>query len=138
MTNNLSHILQVAKEILQDAGLKGMNVKDISEVAVRSNKNMGLCVEDFQKKVQSALAANLKLKNIAPTFAQVKWGQNAKAAQKDKPRQGWYRLKITREPVAPIRPLEQPPTTGFAGKAGEHAVIARASFLGRQSIYNDR
>ncbi|GAB1254998.1 hypothetical protein [Desulfovibrio falkowii] len=59
MAQALSPILTVAKEILQTAGRKGMHTSEIAQAAVAQNKNMGLAPEDFQKKVQAALAANL-------------------------------------------------------------------------------
>jgi len=114
---NLKPILQAAKEILQDVGLKGMHVKELAEIAVKHNTNMGHCAEEFQKKLQGALAANLKLKNKMPTFAQV---NHTSGQRKGKPKQGWYRLRISRSTPPNPKPIEQP-QTGFLGKAGEYA-----------------
>ena len=93
MGNELSPILQAAKEILSDVGLKGMHVQDLAEAAVAQNKNLGLTAEEFKKKVQVALLNNLKLKTTKPSFAPVKWD---KGPRKGKPKQGWYRIKVER------------------------------------------
>lgn len=125
----LSPILQIAKEILQDAGQKGLHVKSIATQAVNQNKNMGLSADEFQKKVQSALAANLKLKSTSPTFGQV---NHSTGTRKGKPKQGWYRLKIKRTKTnlpSPPKP-NAPHSTGFAGKAGEYAVMSELLFWG--------
>jgi hypothetical protein len=125
MAECLSPILQVVKEILKDAGRKGLHVKSISEQALAQNKNMGLSVEDFQKKIQNALNANLKLKTIKPSFAQVKWDSGVR---KGKPRQGWYRVKEER--IQPPETKIVPPSTAssFMGKAGEYAVMSELLF----------
>lgn len=123
---NLSTILQIAHKILSNAGRKGMHVKDIAEAAVSMNENMGLSVDDFQKKVGSALAANLKLKTQKPSFAQVKWDDGKR---KGKPKQGWYRIKEERTITTPT-PTPAPPTTSFLGKAGEYAVMSELLFWG--------
>lgn len=127
MANNLSPILQAAREILQDAGRKGMHVQDIAEAAVAQNKNMGLSADAFCKKLSAALAANLKLKSAKPTFAKVNWDKGKK---KGKPRLGWYRLR--QEKVAPAGADVQTPKAGtsFLGCAGEHAVMSELLFWG--------
>lgn len=125
----LSQILQVAKDILQDYGQKGLHVAELTEIAIKQNKNMGLCAEDFQKKVQSALAANLKLKSKSPTFSQV---NHDKGIRKGKPKQGWYRVKRSIKPdPSPINIPQDPNiSTQFLGKAGEYAVMSELLFHG--------
>ena len=125
MNPSLSPILSVAKEILQTAGRKGMHVSEIAQAAVAQNKNMGLSPEEFQKKVQSALAANLKLKSTKPSFSQVNWD---KGPRKGKPKQGWYRVKF--EKATPVRETVPVPQVGkdFLGKAGEYAVMSELLF----------
>ena len=125
MSENLTPILQVVKEILKGAGRKGLHVKTISEQAIAQNKNMGLCVDDFQKKIQSALNANLKLKKIKPSFAQVKWDTGVR---KGKPRQGWYRIKEERIQPPETKILPPSTTSSFMGKAGEYAVMSEPLF----------
>lgn len=82
MAHDLSPILQAARDILEKSGSKGMYVGDIAIAAVAQHKNLGLSTEDFHKKVQQAIAANLKLKTVKPTFAPVNW---SKGPRKGKP-----------------------------------------------------
>lgn len=127
MAQTLSPILTIAKEILQTAGRKGMHVSEIAQAAVAQNKNRGLPVEAFQKKVAAALAANLKLKATKPSFAQV---NHDKGPRRGKPKQGWYRCKETRAlPPTPDPPRENP-TTQATGKGGEYAVMSELLFWG--------
>ena len=127
MAQTLSPILTTAKEILQTAGRKGMHISEITQAAVAQNKNMGLTPEDFQKKVQAALATNLKLKATKPSFAPVNWD---KGPRKGKPKQGWYRVKI--EKATPVGETVLVPQAGkdFLGKAGEYAVMSELLFWG--------
>jgi hypothetical protein len=130
MADKLPPILQVAKEILQGAGLKGMHVKDIADAAVAQNKNMGLAADVFCKKVASALTNNLKLKNDSPTFARVNWDKDSPKNKRGKPKLGWYRLKVGKTPTpVPPTPLTPPPT-GYMGKGGEYAVMSELLFWG--------
>lgn len=123
MTTQLTQILEVAKDILATAGRKGMSVAEISEAAAKQAKNMSLSVDEFSRRLQPALAANLKLKAKTPTFAPVNWDRGPR---KGKPRQGWFRLR--RQP--PPKPEIEPPQTGklFTGKAGEYAVMSELLF----------
>lgn len=127
MASELSPILQAAKEILRETGRKGMHVRTIAEAAVAQNKNLGLSIEDFCKKLQPALSGNLKLKNSKPTFALVNWD---KGSRKGKPKQSWYRLRPER--VIPVIETVPAPQTGkaFLGKAGEYAVMSELLFWG--------
>ena len=127
MAPELSPILHVAKEILQEAGRKGMHVRAIAEAAVARNKNLGLPVESFCKRLQAALSGNLKLKSLKPTFAPVNWD---KGNRKGKPKLGWYRLKPTRViPVTKTVPVPQA-SKAFLGKAGEYAAMSELLFWG--------
>lgn len=127
MAHELSQILQTAKEILEGAGRKGMHVSEIAQAAVAQIKNMGLPAEEFQRKVQSALAANLKLKSTKPSFAPVNWD---KGSRKGKPKQGWYRLRQIK--TTPVSITVSAPKTekSFLGCAGEHAVMSELLFWG--------
>lgn len=125
MATDLSPILQATKEILQKAGRKGMHVKEISEMAVAQNNNLGMCAEDFQKKVQAALLGNIKLKNSKPSFAPVLWD---KGSRKGKPKQGWYRVKNEIVKPAPDSVTAPQTSTKFIGKAGEYAVMSELLF----------
>ena len=89
----LPPILQVAKEIMQ-TNKAVMHVREITEIAVSQNKNLGLPPEEFMSKLSSALAAHLKTQN--PIFS--------KPTNKDgSKRKGIYRLKRTASaPVVPI------------------------------------
>lgn len=125
MSQQLTPILQVARDILQEAGLKGMPVSAIAEIAFAQSKNMGLPIEDFHKRMQTALASNLKLKTVKPTFAPVNWNDGPR---KGKPRQGWYRLK-TRQNTPVAKTVTAPQVTNaFLGKAGEYAVMSELLF----------
>ena len=60
--SNLTPLLEIAKELLKPAGNKGMHVDDIAEKAMKNNQNMYLTAPKFSRKLQAALAANLKIK----------------------------------------------------------------------------
>lgn len=120
----LTPILEVVRDILKNAGMKGMHVDDIAAAAVSVNKNMGLSAENFSKRIQSALASNLKLKTQKPSFAKVE------GAKKGQFKRGWYRVKIDRS--ASATPPPEPPEAekSYIGKAGEMAVISELLFWG--------
>lgn len=124
MPAQLTPILEIAKEILKPAGMKGMHVNAIADAAAKLNKTMTLSVEDFSKKLQAALASHLKLKTQKPSFAKVK-GTKPNTFKK-----GWYRVKI--ESSQPIIAGIEPPETdkAFTGKAGEFAVMSELLFWG--------
>lgn len=124
MATQLTPILEVVREILKGAGLKGMHVDDIAAAAVSQNKNMGLAVDEFSRRIQGALAANLKLKTQKPSFAKVE------GSKKGQFRKGWYRVKVERQ--VPVTGIIEPPETekSFLGKAGEMAVISELLFWG--------
>ena len=124
MATQLTPILEVVREILKGAGLKGMHVDDIAAAAVSQNKNMGLAGDEFSRRIQGALAANLKLKTQKPSFAKVE------GSKKGQFKRGWYRVKVERQ-VSPTGPIEPPETEkSFLGKAGEMAVISELLFWG--------
>lgn len=118
----LPPILQVAKEIMQ-TNKAVMHVREITEIAVSQNKNLGLPPEEFMSKLSSALAAHLKTQN--PIFS--------KPTNKDgSKRKGIYRLKRTASaPVVPIPKVTvENVSTNFFGKGGEFAVASELLFLG--------
>lgn len=120
----LSAILQVAKEILTDNRNKSMHVNEIAKVAVQTNRNMAMSEENFATKVAAALAANIKTKS--PTFIKPK---NPKTGVAKK---GYYKLKKTAmQPTVAIPKIKAPTVkTTFAGKAGEYAVASELLFWG--------
>lgn len=122
MEQKLSDILEVAKEVLKPAGLKGMHVNAIAEEAARHNKTNTLPVDEFAKRLQVALANNLKLKTRKPSFAKVE------GKKKGVFKKGWYRVKVERTPTAAAQ-IEPPQTDkAFTGKAGEYAVMSELLF----------
>lgn len=124
MATQLTPILEIVREILKDAGLKGMHVDDIATAALSQNKNMGLAADEFSRRIQGALAANLKLKTQKPSFAKVEGGKKGQF------KRGWYRAKVERQTT--VAASIEPPDTDkpFLGKAGEMAVISELLFWG--------
>ena len=122
MAPELSPTLAAAWDIL--AAAKGaMHVSDIAAEAMRTNRNLQLSEEEFQKKLMGALAANVK--TASPSFAKV-------PSKTGGFRKGIYRLKASRarkpaqvapEPVTPV-------STNFLGKAGEYSVMAELLYRG--------
>ncbi len=121
MASELSAILAAARDILA-ANKAPMHVSDIAAEAMRTNRNQQLSLEDFQKKLMGALAANVK--TASPAFAKV-------ASKTGGLRRGIYKLKPTRGNAGPKPPEPPPPlSTNFMGKAGEHAVMSELLFWG--------
>lgn len=122
MAPELSPILAAAWDII--AAAKGaMHVSDIAAEAMRTNRNLQLSQEEFQKKLMGALAANVK--TASPSFAKV-------PSKTGGFRKGIYRLKASRarrptpgvpEPVTPVSP-------SFLGKGGEYSVMAELLYRG--------
>jgi hypothetical protein len=125
MASELSAILAAARDILTLA--KGaMHVTDITAEAMRTNRNLQLTQDEFQKKLTGALAANVK--TASPSFAKV---PNKAGGTK----KGVYRLKTTRTRQAPTTravPKEpvMPISNNFIGKAGEYSVMAELLYRG--------
>ena len=125
MASELSAILTVARDIL--AAAKGpMHVSDITAEAMRTNRNLQLPQDEFQKKLMGALAAHVK--TASPSFSKVpnKTGGTKK---------GVYRLKVTRArsvPTTSATPKEpvMPVSSNFIGKAGEYSVMAELLYRG--------
>ena len=85
---------------------------------------MSLTVDEFSKRLQTALANNLKLKVQRPSFARVE------GKKKGHFKKGWYRVKIEKN-VAVIAQVIAPETDkAFTGKAGELAVMSELLFWG--------
>lgn len=124
MDNKLTEILEVAKEVLKTAGLKGMHVDAIAEAAAQQNKTMSLPVEEFARRLQIALSNNLKLKTRKPSFAKVE------GKKKGIFKRGWYRLKMERIPTAAAQIAPPQCDKAFTGKAGEFAVMSELLFWG--------
>lgn len=123
MQQPLTPLLETAKEILEEAGRKGLHISMIAKFAVDQNKNMGLPLEEFQKKIGTALAANLKTKK--PRFANV---NHSSGPRKGKPKLGWYRLKEERTVPTSFTVSAPQPSRNFLGKAGEYAVMSELLF----------
>ncbi len=118
----LTEILEIAKDILKSAGLKGMHVSAIAQAAAQHNKTLSLPAEEFAGRLQVALANNLKLKTRKPSFAKVE------GKKKGVFKKGWYRVKIERTPTAAAQ-IDPPKTDkAFTGKAGEYAVMSELLF----------
>lgn len=120
----LTPILEVANEILKPAGLKGMHIDAIAEEAAKLNKNMSLSVEELSKRLQTALANNLKLKTQKPSFARVE------GKKKGHFKRGWYRAKIERGAPVVAKVVAPETDRAFTGKAGEFAVMSELLFWG--------
>ena len=123
-TPQLPVILQIAKEILTDNNNKAMHVSDIVTRAMELNKNMSMSAEDFKRKLNGALAANLDTKT--PTFMKVK---NTKTGTY---RKGIYKLKRSAtQPRIQIHSVKPPAVpTLYSGKSGEYSVAAELLFWG--------
>lgn len=124
MTTRLIPILEIAREILKPSGLKGMHVDEIAAEAAKRNKNLSLTQEEFSKKLQGALAANLNLKTQKLSFARIE------GKKKGSFKRGWHRVKQERtQPV--VAQIVAPETDkAFTGKAGEFAVMSEFLFWG--------
>lgn len=122
MEQKLTEILESAKEILKPAGLKGMHVNAIAEAAAQHNKTMSLPVEEFAKKLQTALANNLKLKTRKSPFAKVE------GKKKGVFKKGWYRVKIEHTPTPGTQIVPPQTDKAFTGMAGEYAVMSELLF----------
>ncbi len=124
MTLKLTPILEVAREILKSAGLKGLHVDQIAAEAAKLNNNLSLSQEDFSKKLQSSLAANLNLKTQKPSFARVE------GKKKGTYKRGWYRAKLERSQPVLAQIIAPETDKAFTGKAGEFAVMSELLFWG--------
>lgn len=122
MDQKLVEILEIAKGILKPVGLKGMHVDAIAEAASKSNQNLNLSVEEFSRRLQAALASNLKLKTRKPSFARVE------GKKKGQYKRGWYRVKIEKTPTAAAQIAPPDTDKAFTGKAGEYAVMSELLF----------
>lgn len=121
---DLSPILAAAHDILSQAK-KPLHVDEIADEAMKTNRNLQLSAEDFARKVASAIAANIRTKS--PSFAKV---GNPKKPGSFK--RGFYKTKQQRGKTVNIPPEtpEEPVSTNFTGKAGEHAVMAELLYRG--------
>lgn len=119
----LTPILETAKQILNESR-KPMHVRELAEVAVRTNRNFQLDAEMLADRFAAALAANLNTKS--PSFGKVKNKQGGL-------KKGIYRLKASEiAPRVSAKNSPEPPAinTNFMGKAGEHAVMSELLFWG--------
>ena len=117
MNAKLSPLLQVVYDILKSTKpvTQGLHTKEISEIALSQNNNFGLSAADFQKKIEAALASNVK--NKTPSFVKPK-------NSKGQPRKGYYAVKQIRKASVPEKTPPKADTL-FTGKAGEYAVASR-------------
>lgn len=115
------HILDIATEILQEQN-KPMHVNEIAIEAASKNLIYRLTFENFVKKLNSALAANLRTSK--PRFDKV---ENTKGGY----RKGIYRLIKRRSASIDLFPTKEPiqtSNTSYLGKAGEMAVMSELLF----------
>jgi len=119
----LSPILTIAKEMLEGVKGKQLHVNEIAELAKNKNKNMGMTADELSRKLQSSLAANLKLKTQKSIFAKVE-------GKKGVFKRGWYRLKQDRSPSPASYIIPPEVSSLFTGKAGEYAVMGELLFWG--------
>jgi len=114
------HVLDIAIIIFKENN-KPMHVNEIAMAASSKGLVNNLTLEDFTKKLNAALLANLKIEK--PKFSRVK---NTKGGFK----KGFYRLKrIVNQPdLFPTPEPTQSEDTGYIGKAGELAVMAELLF----------
>lgn len=114
------HVLDVAEIIFKENN-KPMHVNEIAMTAANKGLIHNLTLEEFTKKLNSALLANTKIEK--PKFTKVK---NTKGAFK----KGFYKLKkVMRQPdLFPTPEPLQSEDTGYIGKAGEMAVMAELLF----------
>ena len=124
MSAKLTPILEMARDILKQAGLKGMHVDAIAEEAVKKNTNMSLPAPELSKKLQAALAANLNLKSQRPSFARVEGNKKGQF------KRGWYRTKVEKAPAVVAQLVVPETDKAFTGKAGEFAVMSELLFWG--------
>lgn len=113
--------VEIARAILEKEP-KGLHVNDVAQRALESNLVSQADFEIFSRKLQSALAANVKTKE--PTFRRVrvagrKKGCYALSSKIAKPQ----RVKIEPDPI-------DPSSTNFFGKAGEYAIFSEMLFRG--------
>jgi hypothetical protein len=121
MEQKLTEILEIAKDILKPAGLKGMHVNAIAKAAAQNNRTLSLSEEDFAAKLSGALNQNLNLKTRRPSFAKIE-------GKKGVHKRGWYRVKVEKTPTAAAQ-IDPPETDkAFTGAAGEHAVMSELLF----------
>lgn len=113
--------VEIARAILEKEP-KGLHVTEIIQRAVQDRYVALEEVEIFSRKVQSALAANVKTKE--PVFRKTRIGGRKK---------GCYGLitKLIKPQRIKLEPdNQQAPGTNFFGKAGEYAVFSELLFRG--------
>lgn len=117
----LTPILLIAYDILNSTK-SPMHVNEISSIAVKSNKNMGMSEEELAVKLSSSLSQHLRTKS--PIFAKI-------ANKNGSLKRGIYRLKkqIVKTQKLPAPKFEEL-STNYTGKAGEYAVMSELLFWG--------
>ncbi|MDB5890077.1 MAG: hypothetical protein JWP47_908 [Polaromonas sp.] len=123
---NLSPILQAAAEVLKNMPGKQAHVREIAEEASKRHLNLNMSIEDFVTKLSNALSSNVASKESKFTKVATK---DATGKVKSY-RRGVYRLKRVLVPNADEVHVAPPVSTGFMGKAGEHAVMSELLFWG--------
>jgi hypothetical protein len=121
---DLSPILQIAKDIFLEKK-KPMPTVLIARLACEKGSHLGLTFENFTKKLNAALAANVRRQN--PSFQKVRNDSDTGF------KRGWYKLKIQRAPRVnnPLPAIIPPESEGnFVGRAGEYAVMSELLFWG--------
>lgn len=117
-------LLEIARAILDNVPRKELHVSDIADKAIALNQNLGLSKEELIKKLNTALAANVKSKTN-PLFIK------AKNPKTHKERRGIYKLKRTATgPVHKIACALPTVNTLYIGAAGEYSVASELLFWG--------
>lgn len=123
---DLSALLRVAYDVLQDLKGKQGHVNEIADRAAQKNSNMGMAAADFALKLSSELARHVK--RDGALFAKVAGKKDADGKVISYKR-GVYRIKQIRAP-SPGAPIIPPIEPAYLGKAGELAVMGELLFWG--------
>lgn len=111
--------LELAEEVLKDHP-NGLHINELASSILNLHPNASNNLEEFSRKLSGSLASAIKAKT--PRFAKPK--------QKGKPRKGWYRLKVQKQPTLAVPTAEKDLSSQNIGCGGEHAVISELLFNG--------
>lgn len=123
-TGDSTRLCVIAEDILSEIPGKSAHIDDIAIIAVQKDRTLGLPADEFKRKLNSALAANVKRKTGA-TFSRVSY----KKAGRNVNKKGWYRLKSRVPYSSPVAPPELPDNL-YMGRFGEFAVISELLYWG--------
>lgn len=115
-------LIEQVEEILKE-NKKPMHVNDIATVLVGKYPYIQVPLDKLPSKIASMLSANIKTYKIKSIFSKPKNKQG-------RPKKGMYRVKHTRVKAVIVTPTVPELTTGYIGKAGEHAVLSELLYYG--------